>query len=249
MSLKGKRALITGGTKGIGRAIALTLAQEGVHVAVNYFKSRDAAERTVKELQGHGVDALSIRANVGNLEHLQKIFDQVKQRFGGLDIFISNAASGVLRPAMQITELDWQFTMEANARAFLMGAQRAATLMQDKGGSIIGISSLGPIKYTPEYTLMAAAKACIQTMVRYLAFELGPKGINVNAVAGGIVDTESLRMFPRYEQMVEFARRYTPAGRIGQPEDIAPVVVFLCTEGARWINGQVIVVDGGYSLL
>ncbi|OHB70403.1 MAG: enoyl-[acyl-carrier-protein] reductase [Planctomycetes bacterium RBG_16_43_13] len=250
MELKGKCALVTGGTKGIGRAIALKLADMGANVAINYFKSRDAAARTVKELEAKKVKAIAVRANVGNTEHIDKMFKVIGDSFGKLDIFINNAAAGTLKPVLAFNTDDWQKTMDINARALLLCAQKAANLMTNsKGGKIVSITSLGPTRYIPDYALVGAAKAAIETLTRYLAVELSSRNINVNAVAGGVIDTESLQMFPKYKEMIDYAKKFTPIRRVGQPEDIAPVVAFLCMDEAKWIQGQVIIVDGGYSLV
>lgn len=246
MGLGGKVALVTGGTKGIGKATALRLAALGADVAVNYFKSRDAAHETVAQLKNHGVRAAAIRANVGNPEHLDRVFADVKEQFGRLDIFVSNAAAGSLKPALELTVEDWAKSMDINARALLLGAQRAAAQMAS-GGRIVALTSHGPHRVIPKYAAVGSSKAAIETLVRYLAAELAPRGITVNAVSAGIVDTESLRMFPDYDAMVAGARARTP-GRVGTPEDVAPVVAWLCTDEAQWIQGQVIVADGGYSL-
>lgn len=246
--LKGKVALVTGGTKGIGKATAVELAKLGCDLALVYFKSRNAAEATQKEIEALGVRVALIRANLATAENIPKVVNTVKEKFGKCDIFISNAAMGVLKKAVDITAEDWDLTLNANAKAMLLIARDLVKIIPD-GGKIVSITSHGPYRYIPEYSAMAAAKASIEALTRYLAFELAPRRINVNAVRAGIVESESLRAFPSYGQMVEWSIKHTPFGRIGRPEDIAPVVAFLCTDAAQWITGQIITVDGGFSIV
>lgn len=249
MLLKGKVALVTGGSRGIGRATALRLAEEGADVVINFFTNRTKAEETLEEIRRKGVRAEGVRGNVGDPEHILKIFSAVREKFGSLDIFISNAATGVLKPILEFDLKDWQRTMDINARAFLLGAQEAAKLMEGKGGRIISITSMGSTRWIPKYGVVGTSKAAIESLTRYLAVELAPKKIIVNAVCSGIVDTDSLSFFPDREMMLERTKAFTPMGRIGEPEDIAKVVVLLCSEDASWICGQTIVADGGYALL
>ena len=249
MFLKGKAALVTGGSRGIGKAIALRLAEEGADVMINFFTNRTKAKETVEEIHKKGVKAESVRGNVGDPVHVQKIFNAVREKFGKLDIFISNAATGVLKPILDITSKDWQRTMDINSRALLLGAQEAAKLMEGRGGRIISLTSMGSSRWIPKYSAVGTSKAAIESLTRYLAVELAPMKIIVNAVSAGIVDTDSLKYFPDRERMLEKTKAYTPMGRIGEPEDIARVVALLCTDDASWICGQTIIADGGYALV
>lgn len=250
MSLEGKAALITGSSRGIGRAIALRLADEGVNIVVNFFRHRKAAEQTAAEIEAKGVKALVVKANVGDVEKIRAMFDQVRETFGGLDILVCNAASGVLRPALEQTLKSWEWTMNINARSVLFCAKEAVPMMEARGGGrIITITSMGSTRVFPAYSVVGVSKAAIEAITRYLAVELAPKGITVNAVSPGVVDTEALKFFPNREEILATARERTPAGRIATPEDVANVVAFLCSEEASMICGQTIVVDGGYSLL
>src|SRR4051812_7387860 len=176
-----KVAMVTGSSRGLGKALAIELAKNGYDIVVNYARSRSAAEETVKEIESLGRKAIMIRANVGDVKKLKIMFEQVKEEFGRLDVFVSNAASGVLRPIMEIEESHWDWTMNINAKAMLFGAQEAAKLM-DKGGKIIGVSSLGSIRYLENYTTVGVSKAAIESITRYLAVELAPRGIAVNTV-------------------------------------------------------------------
>jgi enoyl-[acyl-carrier protein] reductase III len=245
--LTGKVAVVTGGTKGIGRATARKLAARGANVVVNYFRSRTAAEETVAELEQLGVQALAVRGNIGNKDFHEKLFEQVATRFGRVDILISNAALGLFANIMDVDQRAWDLSLHTNAEAMLFCAQKAVPMMP-RGSKIVALSSLGASRYIPGYAAIGISKAAIETLTRYLAYELAPKSINVNTVSGGFVDTDALKSFPNYEDMVREVVHRTPFGRIGDPDEVADVVVFLCTDAARWITGQIVVVDGGYSL-
>lgn len=243
-----KVAMVTGSSRGLGKALAVELAKQGYDIVVNYARSRSAAEDTVKEIEAIGRKAIMIRANVGDVAKLRVMFEQVKKEFGRLDVFISNAASGVLRPVMDLEESHWDWTMNINAKAMLFGAQEAAKLM-DKGGKILGVSSLGSIRYLENYTTVGVSKAAIESITRYLAVELAPLGIAVNTVSGGALDTEALKHFPNREELLEDARKNTPAGRMVEIEDMVKTAMFLISDGADMIRGQTIIVDGGRSVL
>lgn len=247
MSLRGKIALVTGGSRGIGRAIALRLAEEGADVIVNYFRKRAAAEATAEEILGRGVRAHAIKANVGEPEKIHAMFDEIEREFGRLDILINNAGSGVARTALDLDEKGWGWTMDVNARAFLLCAQRAARLMPD-GGRMVSISSLGSRMVLPVYTAVGVSKAALEALTRYLAIELAPKGICVNGVSAAAVETEAIKFYTADPNLPQPAWRTTPAGRMVLPEDIAGVVAFLCSDAAYMIRGQIIVIDGGLSL-
>lgn len=247
MELSGKTAFVTGGTRGIGRRIAEKLADLGCDVAVNYFRSRDAANETVQALEARNVKAKAYRTNIGRIEKLGEMVAAVGEDFGKIDIFISNAALGIFTTALEIDDRAWDLSMTTNAQALLFGAQ-AVTKLMPEGGKIVALSSLGSVRYIPGYAAIGVSKAAIETLTRYLAFELAKRHINVNTVSGGFIDTDALKVFPNYDDMVAEVERRTPFGRMGTPDELADVVVFLCTSKAQWITGQVIVVDGGYSL-
>ena len=248
VDLSGKLALVTGGGRGIGRAVALELAQQGADILVNYLRNEDAARETAEAVRAYGREAQTIRAHVGDPERIARMFDELRERYGYLDILVNNAASGVIRPLLELEPRHWDWTMDINARGAWLCTRAAAPLMAGRGGRIVGISSLGTGRVLPEYVAVGVSKAALESLTRYLAVELGPMGIAVNAVSGGLVETDALRHFPRREEMLEEARRRTPAGRMVEPADIARVVAFLCSPGADMIRGQVVVVDGGYSL-
>jgi enoyl-[acyl-carrier protein] reductase III len=247
MSLEGKRALITGSGRGIGRAIALKLASQGADIIVNFFRHRESAEQTAKDIEALGVKAEVIRANVGDPAKIDEMFDMISNKFGRLDILINNAASGVGRPIMDLDVKAWEWTMDINARALLLCAQRAAKLMDGRGGKIVSMSSLGSPFVLPNYAIVGVSKAAVEALTRYLAIELAPQGICVNAVAASAVETEALKFYFK-EGPVKDNRQVTPAGRMVIPEDVANVVAFLCSEEAFMIRGQTIIVDGGTSV-
>ena len=248
--LSGKTALVTGSSRGIGRAIALKLGTLGADVAVNYVTSERDALDVVQQLHAMGRRAFAVRADVSNVEQLQSLFGGVKAEWGSLDIYINNAIDvASFGPIMRLRADGWRHTIDSHVTTFLLASQHAARLMDGREGSIVALSSLGSRGYIPGYAPVGVGKAAIEALTRYLAVELGPSGIRVNTVSGGPVDTDSLRRFSTYEQMKEASARLAPGRRMGQPEDIADVVAFLCTKDARWIYGQTLIVDGGLSLL
>lgn len=245
-----KVALVTGSSRGIGKTIALRLAEKGYNLVINYARSRSAAEETAKEVEKFGVEALVVKANVGKQDKIKELFAEIDEHFGRLDVFVNNAASGVLRPLMEIEESHWNWTMDINSKALLFCAQEAAKLMEKSGGgAIVSLSSLGAIRYLKNYTTVGVSKAAVEALTRYLAVELAEKNIVVNAVSGGAVDTDALTHFPNRDELLNDAKDRTPAGRIVEPNDLANAVMFLLSDEASMIRGQTIIVDGGISLL
>ena len=246
-TFEGKTALVTGGSRGIGKAIALEFAARGADIAFNYIRSHKAAAQTQSEIENFGVRCLRVRAHLGDPDKIRQLFEQVSAEFGRLDVLVNNAASGVQRSASELEEKHWDWTLNVNAKAPWLCAVEASKLMAN-GGSIVNITSQGSQKVLPYYFSVGTSKAALEALTRYLAVELAPQGISVNAVSGGYVETGALDYFPNRESMLEAGAR-TPAGRMVTAEDIARVVAFLCSEDAAMIRGQVIVVDGGYTLL
>jgi enoyl-[acyl-carrier protein] reductase III len=248
----GKVALVTGSGRGIGRAIALHFAGLGADLVVNFFRNRAPAEQTAQEIRQMGRRALLVRANIGEMEQLQALFDETAETYGGLDYLIHNAASGYNRPVMEQKPKGWEWSMNINARSLLFAAQRAAPLMAArKGGAIVSITSPGAQRVLPDYVVVGASKAALEAVTRYLAVELSPLNIVVNAISPGVVLTEALRYFATVRQddrIVEKAAAHTPAGRLVKPEDIANLAAFLCSPQAAMIRGQVIAIDGGATL-
>jgi enoyl-[acyl-carrier protein] reductase III len=246
-NLQGKTALVTGGSRGIGRAIALRLAESGVNVVVNYVRHRRDAEETAAMIEGNGVECLLVKANVANDDDVQAMCDKIKEKYGKLHFLVSNAASGVLKPALELSSRHWNWAMDINARALLTLARFSVPLIPGRG-CIMAVSSLGAVRAIENYTAVGASKAALESLVRHLAVELGPKGINVNTISAGAVDTEALKKFPNREEILQTALDRTPLGRLTTPEDVANVALFLCSDLASMIQGQTIVVDGGYSI-
>jgi enoyl-[acyl-carrier protein] reductase III len=246
--LDGKVALVTGGSRGIGRAIVAKLARAGCHVAINYFNSHDEAELAARGVEAEGRRAVLLPGNVADPASVDEVFAGLEKEFDRLDIVISNAASGVLRPAAEMNLKHWRYCLETNAFALALLARRAAPLLP-AGGRIIALSSLGAERALPDYAFIGASKAALESLVRSLAVELAPKGIRVNAVSAGVVDTDALAMFPRKEQISEEFRRRSLVGRLLVPDDVAGAVYLLCLPEAEMFCGQTIRVDGGYSIV
>jgi enoyl-[acyl-carrier protein] reductase III len=239
---RGARVLVTGGSRGIGKAIALRLARGGAStVAIGYFRSDEAAEETAGELRELGAEPVLIRGNVAS----SRVAEQVAA-LGPLDVLVHNAATGVIRPALETEDKHWDWTLNANARA-LLGLTRVAAPSMPAGSSIVAISSLGSVRVLENYSLVGTSKAALEALVRYLAVELAPRGIRVNAVSAGVVETGALHHFPNREEMLASGAG-NPAGRLVTPDDVAGLVSFLCSPDAEMIRGQTVVVDGGWSL-
>lgn len=243
-------ALVTGGSRGIGKEIALLLAEKGYNLVINYFRNRQAAAETEQLLKEKGADVLLVRCNVGDPDKVRQMFTEIDQYYGRVDILINNAASGVLRPLMEIEENHWDWTMNINSKALLFTAQEAAKRMETIGGGrIVSLSSIGSIRVLENYTTVGVSKAALEALTRYLSVELAPKNIVVNAVSGGAVDTDALKHFPNRDELLAEAKGRTPAGRIVEPKDLAQAVMFLISDDAYMIRGQTLIVDGGISLL
>ena len=242
MTFTGASVLVTGGSRGIGKAIALRFASLGAkRVAIGYLRSDSAAEATADELRQLGAEPVLVRGNVSS----ERVQAEVTA-LGPLDVLVHNAATGVIRAALETEDKHWDWTLAANARA-LLALARAVVPQMPAGSSIVGISSLGAQRVLENYTLVGTSKAALEALVRYLAVELAPRGIRVNAVSGGVVHTGALDHFPNREEMLR-AGADNPAGRLVSPEDIAGAVTFLCSPEAEMIRGQTVIVDGGFSL-
>src|SRR5215217_7438056 len=235
--------LVTGGSRGIGRAIALRFARDGARrVAIGYLRNDAAAEATAEELRAAGAEPVLVRGNVTS----ERVLEAVRE-LGPLDVLVHNAATGVIRPALETEDKHWDWTLNANARV-LLSLTRVAAPSMPAGSSIVAISSLGAQRVLENYVLVGTSKAALESLVRYLAVELAPSGIRVNAVSGGVVETGALEHFPNREEMLR-AGASNPVGRLVSPEDIAGAVAFLCGPDADMVRGQTLIVDGGFSLL
>jgi enoyl-[acyl-carrier protein] reductase III len=245
-----KVALITGSSRGIGKATALRLAEAGYDIVINYARSKTGALETAEQIEALGRKVLIVKANVGDVDKIKEMFTKIDDEFGRLDVFVNNAASGVQRPIMELEESHWDWTLNINSKALLFCAQEAAKLMEKNGGGkIVSISSLGAIRYLKNYTAVGVSKAALEALTRYLAVELAQKNIVVNAVSGGAVDTEALKHFPNREEILQEAKDKTPAGKMVEIDDMVNCIMFLISDESSMIRGQTIIVDGGISLL
>src|SRR5712691_11791210 len=256
MSLAGKCALITGSSRGIGRGIALKLAEQGAKIAVHYYQNEAAAKATLAKIRERGSDGFVVQGDVCHHEEVGRIFQQVESEFGKLDIFVHNArteAPTFYQPAMEITLDKWDTAVDSQAKAFLVGVRESAPLMSD-GGRIVAITYApgGRFGSWQPWVAMGAAKAAMEVLVRYFAVALASRGITVNTISPGWIEDSVLNSLPEVFQtgVREWQERgWTPMGRLGTPADIGNAVALICSPDAAWITGQLIDVDGGASLM
>jgi enoyl-[acyl-carrier protein] reductase III len=242
-------ALVTGGSRGIGRACALSLAARGADVAITYIENREAAEATAGEIRDLGRRALVLRGDAGSVADIEAVADGAIAELGPLRYLVCNAANGSFGTLDELTAETWGYTMATHARALMLLAQRAAASMRDNGGgAIVAISSLGARRVYDAYAAFGTAKAAIETLVRYLAVELGPDGIRANCVAGGVVITDLFRAIPDWEAIAQASAERAPLRTVLDPEDVAEAVTFLLSPAARRITGQTLTVDAGFTL-
>jgi len=246
--LANKVALITGGARGIGKATALKLAEAGCDVAIVYYNSSDEAATLVAEIQKMGRRAVALQANVADHQSIKEMFAQFRDHFAQLDILVSNAASGVLKPATSMSTKHWRWCMETNALALNHLVCEGRSMMA-KGSRVMALSSLGAHRAIPNYAFIGASKAALEALVRSLSLELAEAGISVNTISAGVVDTDALKHFPNREQLLDEYQAHSLAGRPLLPEDVANVVYLLCLPEAEMIKGQTLFVDAGYSIV
>jgi enoyl-[acyl-carrier protein] reductase III len=246
--LKGN-ALVTGGSRGIGRACALAAARRGADVAITYVANEEAAEATAAEIRGLGRRALTIKGDVGDPEDNVTAVEKAIAELGPLRYLVANAANGTFGLTEELTVEDWDRTMETHVRSLLSLAQAARPSMRDNGGgAIVAISSLGAQRVYDAYSAFGTAKAAIETLVRYLAVEGGPEGIRANCVRGGVVLTDLFREIPEWEAIAAAAGERAPLGSALEPEEIGEPVAFLLSDEARMVTGQTLCVDAGFTL-
>jgi enoyl-[acyl-carrier protein] reductase III len=250
MRFMDKVALVTGSSRGIGRAIALRLAREGADVVVNYRRHAAAAEATAAGITALGRRTLVVQADIGETMAVRQMFTRVRETFGGLDIFVANAAATAFKSLMELQEHHLEKTFAITLKSFVLATQLAAELMQGRQGKIVTVSGIDARRYIPLHGALAAAKGALEVLTTYLACELAGRGISVNGVNPGFVDTDSAHVFGErvYRLLEKNIVTYTPQKRVGTPDDIAKVVAFLCSDDAAWICGQTLMADGGLSL-
>ncbi len=244
--LSGKAAIVTGASKGIGAGIAKALAAEGAAVAVNYATSKEEAERVVNEIKAKGGTAIAVQGDVAKAADIEKLFAETKQAFGRLDILVNNAGVYRLLPLEKVTEEDFHRHFNTNVLGLLLATKEAAKLFGPGGGSVINIGSVASDLCPPNSVVYTATKAAVNAITRVLARELGPRKIRVNSINPGVIETEGTRTQGLIGS--EFEHRsaaMTPLGRIGQPDDVAPVAVFLASGESHWVTGEIIAVSGG----
>jgi NAD(P)-dependent dehydrogenase (short-subunit alcohol dehydrogenase family) len=256
MTITARHALVTGGSRGIGRGIALKLADHGVHVAINYLKDEASAKATLEQVRSRGADGFTVQADVSQSVQVERLFGRVRSEFGSLDIFVANARpemGAFYQPPMSIGLDQWDAAMSSQAKAFLLGVQEAEKLMPDNG-RIIAITYAPGGRYGSwqSWVGMGAAKSALETLCRYFAVALAPRGITVNTISPGWIEDSVLNTLPEpVVQMIRDHHRngWTPMRRLGTPADIGNAVTLLCSNEAGWITGQLIAVDGGMGLM
>lgn len=249
-TLKGKKALITGSSRGIGRATALKFAEEGADVLIHYRREGRAAEETAEEIRQLGRQALIFKADLDSREEIDAMFDHVERQWGALDIFIANAAATAFKDLLDIKDYHIEKTYQVVVNSTLQAVQRSVPLMEGRAGRIITCSSMGSEFALPRYANIGSAKAALESLTRYFARELGPKGITANCVSTGVVETDSLTFYAgdRFRKYKEGVIYKTPLGRLTQPEDVSNLSLFLASDAACFITGQVIKIDGGLTI-
>lgn len=246
--MESRVALVTGGSRGIGRAISLRFAQARSHIFINFFQNRAAAAKTAEEVTSLGARAHLLQADLKDEAEIKKMFEEIHRLYGRLDVLVHNAASGVLRSIADLSAKQWDWVLDTNARSLFLCAREAAPMMCE-GGRILSVSSIGSNRVIPQYGAIGISKAALESLTRYLAVELAPRGIAVNAISAGAVATDVWRLLPDGEEILANVRKRTPSGRLVTPEEIAEIVFFFASPQAQMIQGQVILADGGYSLL
>jgi len=251
IDLAGQTALVTGSSRGIGRATALRLAEAGADIVLNYVKSRGAAETLAESIAALGRDVVVVKADVSARDDVDCMMESIDAEFGHLDIVVSNAASGGFRNLLNVRDIHFDQTMNTNVKPLISLIQAGMPLFRNNTGltRVIGLSSHGSHRALPAYGLIGGSKAALESLARHLALELGDHGMRVNIVQAGLVETDSARLIPGVEKMFEAVEARTCVGaRRLAPEDVANVVVYLASPLSDMIQGQTIIVDGGSTI-
>ncbi len=251
IDLSGRIALVTGGSRGIGKAIALRLASAGADVVISYLNSRRNAEEVGEQLIALGRRTLIVRADLSQAEDALHLTEVMKEHFGRLDILVSNAAGGGFRPLMDVSSDNFDYALHLNVRAFMLLLQHAAPLMERQEGraKVISVSSWGAERALPMYGAIGACKAALESMTRHAALELGPRGVNVNCVRAGVVDTGALRALPAVEAILNERAQRALVGAVNvKPEDVANAALFLASDLSVMVQGHTLITDAGTSL-
>jgi len=243
-----KFALVIGGSRGIGKAVALALARECMTVGIAYLRNDASANETANEVRRLGGTACMFKLDVRNPDEIKNLFQEIQKKFGSIHVLVHSVGLGIFKPLNELSSGQLTRIFDINARSFILCSQESARLMK-RGGNIVALSSLGGQRYVSRYGAIGVAKAALESAVRYLAVELAPKGIKVNAVSGGPVDTIGVKALPDYKKRKKLAIKMSPLGKIASPDDIANIVVFLCKKESDWIRGQILIADGGLSLM
>jgi enoyl-[acyl-carrier protein] reductase III len=245
-----KTVLITGGSRGIGRATALEMASQGYNVIIVYKKNEAAAMEVLEEIKKRGSDGIAIPTDMENPEEIRSMFQEVKDKIGHLDALILNAAASAFKPLNKQKEHNMERTFNLTVKGALVAVQEATPLMAGRNGKIVTVSGFDSFKYVPYHGMLGAAKAALESLTRYWACELAGQGITVNSVNPGAIESDSSKTYAgdNWEPWKKEWLAATPKGRMGTPEDIAGVIAFLCSPAAEFICGQTIVVDGGITL-
>jgi 3-oxoacyl-[acyl-carrier protein] reductase len=243
--LDGKIALVTGASKGIGAGIALSLANEGAAVAVNYHSDRAGADRVVEKIKVDGGKAITVQGSVTSSEEIDRFFNETEKQLGNVDILVNNAGVFVWLPLQDVNEKEFYRQFDTNVLGLLLTSKRAAKQFSENGGSIINIGSVASTLTPPAASIYAATKSAVDAITRVLAKELGPRNIRVNSINPGVIDTEGARAMDAYEQVANAMKTLTPLGRTGMPEDIGLIAAFLASDESRWLTGEIILGSGG----
>lgn len=249
--LEGKKAFITGSSRGIGKATAIAMAKQGADIVVHYRREADQAEEVAAEIRALGRDALIVKAELESQEDINAAFDAIEANWQHLDIFVASAAASAFKPIENLKDYHLDKTYRVVIHSTVFAAQRCLPLMEGRQGRIITMSSMGSTYTLPRYTTLGTAKAALESLTRYMASEFGPRGITVNAINPGVVDTESAKFYggDNYDAYNRDVIAHTPLGRLASADDVADTAVFLASDMSRFITGQVIQVDGGLTLL